>query len=67
MVRKKVNGVVKFHAYWLTKVKFKEPNDEMETKAETTVFKTPTVEGDIYRDVTGGLEKRCCYKYRVTS
>ena len=49
----KVDGVVKYHAYWLTKVKFKEPNEELETKGETTAFQTPTIEADIHRDVTG--------------
>lgn len=51
--KEKVNGVYKYHAYWLTKVKFKEPNEELETKGETTAFQTPTLEGDIHRDVTG--------------
>lgn len=51
--KEKINGTTKFHAYWLTKVKFKEPNDELETKGETTAFQTPTIEGDIYRDVLG--------------
>lgn len=49
----KIDGVSKYHAFWLTKVKFSEPNEELETKGETTAFKTPTIEGSIYRDVTG--------------
>lgn len=51
--KEKINGATKFHAYFLTKVKFKEPNDDFETKGETTAFQTPTIEGDIHRDVTG--------------
>ena len=49
----KINGAKKYRAIWLTKVKFKEPNDELETKGETTSFQTPSIEGDISRDVTG--------------
>lgn len=55
--KEKINGVVKYHAYWLTKVKFREPNETLETKGETTVFQTPTIEGYIYRDITGNWKK----------
>lgn len=49
----KTNGQLKYHAYWLPKTKFSEPNTELETKGETTSFQTPTIEGEIYRDITG--------------
>lgn len=53
----KENGVRKYRAIWLTKVRFSEPDDNMETKGETVSFQTPTVVGEIYRDVTGTWKK----------
>lgn len=55
--RETVNGVKSWHAYWFPKVKFAEPNDELETKGETTAFVTPTIEGEIFRDADGNWKK----------
>jgi phi13 family phage major tail protein len=46
-------GVNKWRAIWFHKMQFSEPNDETETKGETVVFKTPTIEGMIMKDING--------------
>lgn len=48
-----VNGVRKYRAIWFSKVKFSEPNEQMETKGETVNFQTPSLTGSIDRDVNG--------------
>ena len=40
-------------AKWLKKVQFSEPNDETETKGETTNFQTPTIEGTVFQASDG--------------
>jgi phi13 family phage major tail protein len=46
--RRKKNGVVSFTAVWLYKVQNSEPNEEAQTKGDTTEFQTPTIEGKAY-------------------
>jgi len=47
------SGVDKWRAIWFTKLQFAEPDDETETQGEKVVFKTPSVEGTIMKDITG--------------
>ena len=47
------NGVRKYRAVWLRKVKFGIPNESLETKGEAITFQTPTIEGTILTDVLG--------------
>lgn len=51
--RIKRNGVSKWRAVWFKKVQFGEPDDETETQGEKTVFKTPSIEGTIMKDIKG--------------
>ncbi len=55
--RKKVKGVTKWRAIWLTKIKFGVPNESWETKGENIVYQTPTTEGTIMLDVEGNWKK----------
>lgn len=50
---KQVNGVQKFRAIWLHKVKFSEPDDTNQTKGENVAFSTPTLSGNIMVDDNG--------------
>lgn len=47
------NNANKWRAIWFHKVQFGEPNDETETKAESVVFQTPSIEGTIMKDIKG--------------
>lgn len=51
--RIKRNGSNKWRAIWLHKMQFSEPNDETQTQGESIVFKTPTIEGIIMKDING--------------
>ncbi len=47
-------GGRKWRAVWLTKVKFREPNIQGQTREEgATQYRTPTLEGVVERDITG--------------
>lgn len=50
---KKVSGVRKYRAIWLTRVQFTEPADTNATKGDTVVFATPVLEGTIMLDDSG--------------
>lgn len=54
---KKVNGVKKYRAVWLTRVQFAEPEDTNATKGENVEFSTPTLEGTIMLDDNGDWKK----------
>lgn len=54
---KKVAGVRKYRAIWLTKVQFAEPSDTNVTKGETVEFTTPVLEGMIMLDDNGNWKK----------
>lgn len=45
-----VNGIRKYRTIWFPKVQFGEPNDELNTKAESVAFGTYTIEGNIMQD-----------------
>jgi len=47
------DGVKKYRAIWLHKVKFGIPNESLETKGDSINFQTPTIEGSILTDVLG--------------
>lgn len=47
------NNANKWRAIWFHKVQFGEPNDETETKGESVVFQTPSIEGTIMKDING--------------
>lgn len=53
----KVNGVQKYRAVILTRVKFKEPNDNNATKGENVAFQTHDLEGLIMADAEGNWKK----------
>lgn len=48
IITKMVNGVYKYKVEFLSKVKFKEPSQENNTKGETVEFSTPEIEGTIF-------------------
>ena len=48
VITKMVNGVYKYKAEFLCKVKFKEPGQEDNTKGENVEFSTPEIEGTIF-------------------
>lgn len=54
---KKVSGVRKYRAIWLTKVQFAEPSDTNVTKGETVEFSTPVLEGTIMLDDSGNWKQ----------
>lgn len=54
---KKVAGVKKYRAIWLTKVQFAEPSDTNATKGDTLAFATPVLEGTIMLDDNGDWKK----------
>lgn len=47
------DGVKKYRAIWLHKVKFGIPNESLETKGDSINFQTPSIEGTILTDVLG--------------
>ena len=47
VITKMVNGVYKYKAVIIYKVKFSEPSDDEETKGESIEFSTPEIEGTI--------------------
>lgn len=47
VITKMVNGVYKYKAEFLYKVKFAEPSTEENTKGESVEFGTPTIEGTV--------------------
>ena len=48
------DGVKKYRAIWLRKVKFGIPNESLETKGDGGIkFQTPSIEGTVLTDVTG--------------
>lgn len=49
----KRNGAYKWRAIWFRKIQFGEPNDETTTAGETVAFQTPTIEGEIMKDING--------------
>lgn len=49
----KRNHQNKWRAIWFRKVQFAEPDDETETQGEKIVFKTPSIEGTIMKDIHG--------------
>ncbi len=49
----KRNGLDKYRAVWLSKVQFSEPNDDTNTKGETVAFQTPSITGNIMKDING--------------
>ncbi len=49
----KRNHLNKWRAIWFHKEQFGEPDDETETQGEKIVFKTPSIEGTIMKDVAG--------------
>lgn len=54
---KKVSGVRKYRAIWLTRVQFAEPSDTNATKGDTIAFATPVLEGTIMLDDNGDWKK----------
>ena len=50
------NGVDKYRAVWLKKVQFSEPNDDTNTKGENVAFSTPSVAGEIMKDIGGNFK-----------
>ena len=50
------NNVIKYRAVWLTKVKFSEPDDSLETKGEKPKIQTTSIEGSIYKDKNGDIK-----------
>lgn len=46
-------GVRKYRAIWLHKVKFGIPNESLETKGDAINFQTPTIEGTVLTDILG--------------
>ena len=55
--RVKRNNTNKFRAVWLTKMQFAEPNDDTTTLGETIAFQTPTVSGEIMKDIIGQFKQ----------
>lgn len=51
------NNVRSFRALIFKKVQFAEPSESLQTKGETVTFQTPTIEGTIFKDVTGNWKK----------
>jgi phi13 family phage major tail protein len=48
------DGVKKYRAIWLRKVKFSVPNESLETKGDGGIkFQTPSIEGAVLTDVLG--------------
>jgi phi13 family phage major tail protein len=48
------DGVKKYRAIWLQKIKFGVPNENLETKGDDGIkFQTPTIEGTVLTDVFG--------------
>lgn len=47
------NGETKWRAVFLPKVIFGAPNDETETRGEKIQYQTPTIEGEIMKDING--------------
>ena len=54
---KMVNGVRKYRAIFLPKVKFNEPSDTQATKGQTLAFGTSSLVGVIYPDASGDWKK----------
>lgn len=54
---KLINHETKWRAIWFPKVKFTEPDDSNETKAESIKFGTPIIIGDIFPDPILGWKK----------
>lgn len=57
IVVKIVNNVRAYKVEFLTKVKFKEPNQDESTKGESVEFKTTTIEGTATADAAGVWSK----------
>ena len=57
IVTKVVNNVKAYKVEFLTKVKFKEPNQEDATKGDSVEFKTTTIEGDASVNASGVWSK----------
>lgn len=48
------DGIKKYRAIWLHKIKFGIPNESLETKGDGGIkFQTPTIEGTVLTDVSG--------------
>lgn len=47
------DGVIKWRATFVPKVMFGVPDDETETRGEKTQFQTPTIEGEVMKDING--------------
>lgn len=56
------SGTATYRAIWYPKVQFKEPEEAMSTKAESTTFSTYSIEGDLMRDETGAWRKSAGFK-----
>lgn len=59
------DGQNKYRAVWLPKVQFGEPNDETNTKGESTVFQTPTIEGEGMKDINGDFKREKLFDTEV--
>lgn len=49
----KVDGVSKFVAAWLPRVKFSDPTDSWTTKGDSIVYQTPSISGEALADANG--------------
>lgn len=50
------NGISKYRAIWLKKIQYGEPNDDTNTKGETIAFQTPSIVGNIMKDINGDFK-----------
>jgi phi13 family phage major tail protein len=51
------SGVSKYRAVWLKKVQFGEPNDDTNTQGATIAFQTPSIVGNIMKDIKGDFKE----------
>jgi len=56
------DGVRKYRAIWLQKIKFGIPNESLETKGDDGIkFQTPTIEGTVLTDIFGVWKQECYF------
>lgn len=48
-----IDKAVKYRAIWIGKIKYSEPEEALDTKGNSTKYKTPTIKGTIHRDIAG--------------
>jgi phi13 family phage major tail protein len=62
------DGVKKYRAIWLHKIKFGVPNESLETKGDGGIkFQTPTIEGTVLTDVTGVWKEEGMFATEATA